>query len=123
MSPATDTRRPENLALLFQDVLTAIVRLRANRQGVTDAVVVRHHPREALKTAASQALTAGYTAEDTRHATFATAPFLDESVLNSQNPIFVQYLRKPLQAELFGTRTAGEEFFVALQQLLGRGDS
>jgi type VI secretion system protein ImpK len=49
--------------------------------------------------------------------------FLDESVLNSQNAIFVEWLRKPLQAELFGTHTAGEEFFVSLQQLLGRGDS
>ena len=44
-------------------------------------------------------------------------------VLNSQNPIFAEWLRKPLQAELFGTHTAGEEFFVSLQQLLGRGDS
>jgi len=123
MSPSADTRRPENLALLFQDVLTAIVRLRANRQGVTDANAFRHHMREALKTAASQALAAGYTAEDTRHATFATVAFLDESVLNSQNPIFVEWLRKPLQAELFGTHTAGEEFFVSLQQLLGRADS
>jgi type VI secretion system protein ImpK len=123
MSSTADTRRPENLALLFQDVLTAIVRLRANRQGVTDADAFRHHTREALKSAASQALAAGYTAEDTRHATFASVAFLDESVLNSQNPIFVEWLRKPLQAELFGTHTAGEEFFVALQQLLGRADS
>ena len=123
MSPSADTRRPENLALLFQDVLTAIVRLRANRQGVTDANAFRHHTREALKTAASQALAAGYSADDTRHATFASVAFLDESVLNSQNPIFVEWLRKPLQAELFGTHTAGEEFFVSLQQLLGRVDS
>jgi len=123
MFPSADTRRPENLALLFQDVLTAIVRLRANRQGVTDANAFRHHTREALKTAASQALAAGYTADDTRHATFAAVAFLDESVLNSQNAIFVEWLRKPLQAELFGTHTAGEEFFVSLQQLLGRGDS
>ena len=123
MSPSADTRRPDNLALLFQDVLTAIVRLRANRQGVTDADAFRHHTREALKTAASQALAAGYTADDTRHATFAAVAFLDESVLNSQNPIFAEWLRKPLQAELFGTHTAGEEFFVSLQQLLGRGDS
>jgi type VI secretion system protein ImpK len=113
MSPSADTRRPENLALLFQDVLTAIVRLRANRQGLTDANAFRHHTREAIKTAASQALAAG----------FAAVAFLDESVLNSQNPIFVEWLRKPLQTELFGTHTAGEEFFVALQQLLGRGDS
>ena len=123
MPQSADTRRPENLALLFQDVLTAIVRLRANRQGVTDANAFRHHMREALKTAASQALAAGYTADDTKHATFAAVAFLDESVLNSQNAIFVEWLRKPLQAELFGTHTAGEEFFVSLQQLLGRGDS
>ncbi len=123
MSSSTDTRRPDNLALLFQDVLTAIVRLRANRQGVSDANAFRHHTREALKNAASQALAAGYTAEDTRHATFAAVAFLDESVLNSQNPIFAEWLRKPLQAELFGTHTAGEEFFISLQQLLGRGDS
>jgi len=123
MSPSADTRRPENLALLFQDVLTAVVRLRANRQGVTDPNAFRHHMREALKTAASQALSAGYTAEDTKHATFAAVAFLDESVLNTQNAIFTEWLRKPLQAELFGTQIAGEEFFSSLQQLLGRGDS
>ena len=111
MTPSADTRRPENLALIFQDVLTAIERLRANRQGVTDANAFRHHTREALKTAASQALAAGYTADDTRHATFAAVAFLDESVLNSQNPIFADWLRKPLQEELFGTHIAGEEFF------------
>jgi len=123
MSPSADTRRPENLALLFQDVLTAIVRLRANRQGVTDANAFRHHTQEALKNAASKALTAGYSADDTRDATFAAVAFLDESVLNSQNPIFGEWLRRPLQAELFRTHTAGEEFFVNLQQLLGRQDS
>jgi type VI secretion system protein ImpK len=123
MSQSVDIRRPENLALLFQDVLTAIVRLRANRQGVTDPNAFRHHTREALKTAAAQSMTAGYAAEDVRHATFAAVAFLDESVLNSQNPIFAEWLRQPLQSELFGTHTAGEEFFVSLQQLLGRSDS
>jgi type VI secretion system protein ImpK len=123
MSPSPDTRRPENLALLFQDVLTAIVRLRSNRQGVIDATAFRHQIREALKSAASRALSAGYTADDARHATFAAVAFLDESVLNSRNPIFAEWLRKPLQAELFGTHTAGEEFFVSLQQLLGRADA
>src|ERR1035437_5789371 len=123
MSPSADTRRPENLALLFQDVLTAIVRLRANRQGVTDANAFRHHTREALKTGGHSAGGRRLFGERPRHATFASVAFLDESVLNSQNPIFVEWLRKPLQAELFGTHTAGEEFFVSLQQLLGRVDS
>src|SRR5436305_5864214 len=123
MSPSTDTRRPDNLALLFQDVLTAIVRLRANRQGVTDANAFRHHTREAIKTADGQALAAGYPAEDAKLATFAVVAFLDESVLNSQNPIFANWARQPLQEELFGTHVAGEMFFQNLQQLLGRSDS
>jgi type VI secretion system protein ImpK len=123
MSPSAATRRPESLALIYQEVLTAVERLRANRQGVTDPNAFRHHTREAIKTAAGQALAAGYPAEDVKLATFATVAFLDESVLNSQNPIFSDWLRKPLQEELFGTHIAGEVFFQNLQQLLGRSDS
>ena len=123
MSPAANTRRPENLALLYQEVLTAIERLRANRAGVNDAGAFRHHTREAIKTAASQALTAGYPADDVKLATFATVAFLDESVLNSQSPVFTDWARRPLQEELFGTHMAGEVFFQNLQQVLGRADS
>jgi len=123
MTPTQAAHRPENLALIFQEVLTAIERLRGNRQGVNDANAFRHHTREALKTAANQALASGYTSDDARFATFATVAFLDESVLNSQNPIFADWVRKPLQEELFGTHLAGEVFFQNLQQLLGRQDS
>ena len=123
MTPSVETRRPENLALIYQEALTAIERLRANRQGVTDANAFRHHTREALKTASAQAMQAGYPADDVKYATFATVAFLDESVLNSQNPIFTDWLRKPLQEELFGTHIAGETFFQNLQVLLGRQDS
>ena len=123
MTPSSAVRRPESLALIFQEVLTAIERLRGSRQGVTDAEAFRHHTREALKSAASQALAAGYNADDVRYATFATVAFLDASILNSQNPIFADWLRKPLQEELFGTHIAGETFFQNLQQLLGRSDS
>ena len=56
MSPSANTRRPDNLPLIFQEVFTAIERLRSNRQGVSDSQSFRHHTREALKTAASQAL-------------------------------------------------------------------
>jgi len=123
MTPSQENRRPENLALHFQEVLTAIERLRANRQGVTDANAFRHHTKEALKTAAGQALAAGYTPEDVKYATYATVAFLDESVLNSHNPVFADWARKPLQEELFGTQIAGEVFFQHLQALLGRNDS
>jgi type VI secretion system protein ImpK len=123
MTPSANTRRPDNLALIYQEALTAIERLRANTQGINDANAFRHHTREAMKTAANQALAAGYNSDDTKHATFAAVAFLDESVLNSQNPIFADWLRKPLQEELFGNQIAGEVFFQNLQQLVGRSDS
>ena len=123
MTPSAAARRPENLPLIFQEVFTAIERLRSNRQGVADSESFRHHTREALKTAAGQALAAGYASEDVKFATFATVAFLDESVLNSRNPVFTGWLSKPLQEELFGTHIAGEVFFQHLQQLLGRNDS
>ena len=35
--PATGVTRTDNLALIFQEVLTAVVRLRSNRQELSDA--------------------------------------------------------------------------------------
>jgi type VI secretion system protein ImpK len=123
MTPQTNTRRPDNLALIYQEAITAIERLRANTQSVSDANAFRHHTREAFKTATNQALAAGYNADDAKFATFAAVAFLDESVLTSQNPAFADWLRKPLQEELFGNQIAGEVFFQNLEQLVGRSDS
>lgn len=120
----TPVTRTANLALMFQEVLTATVRLRSNRQAVGDAESFRHHIREALKTAAQEARSSGgYSTEDIKMATFAVVGFLDESVLSSQTPLFANWPRKTLQEELFGTHMAGEIFFQNLQALLGRPDS
>jgi len=116
--------RSANLALILQEVLTATVRLRANRQAVSDAESFRHHIREALRTAAQEARnSAGYSTDDIKLATFAVVGFLDESILSAQNPLFAAWPRKTLQEELFGTHMAGEIFFQNLQQLLGKPDS
>jgi type VI secretion system protein ImpK len=115
--------RTENLALNFQEVMTAIVRLRANRQAVSDAESFRHHMREALRLAAGDAQRAGYQTEDIKLAAFATVALLDESILNSRNPLFADWPRKPLQEEMFGIHVAGETFFQYAQQLLSRNDS
>ena len=123
MAPAPETQKQETLALFYQEVLTAIVRLRATRQGVADANAFRQQTGAAIASASSQALAAGYSADDVKRATFAVVAFLDESVLNSGNAIFADWLRKPLQEELFGTHIAGELFYQNLQQLLSRGDS
>jgi type VI secretion system protein ImpK len=122
--PASGATRNENLALIFQEVLTAIVRLRSNRQELSDAESFRFYMREAIKAAVQEARNqAGYNADDIKMATLALVGFLDESVLNTRNPIFADWPRKPLQEELFGIHMAGEIFFRNLEQLMGRGDS
>lgn len=115
--------RRDNLALHFQEVLTAVVRLRANRQNVTDAESFRHLMREALKMASADAMRAGYNHDDIKLTAFSTVALLDESILNSRNPLFVDWPRKPMQEEMFGIHVAGETFFQYAQQLLQRNDS
>ena len=116
-------RRPENLAFLFQEILTVIVRIRANRQPVTDAQKFRVDMKAALKRAEKDALTKGYMPNDIRPATFAVVAFLDESVLNSTNAAFADWSRMPLQEEMYGNQMAGEIFFENLQRLVARPDN
>ena len=113
----------ENLALIYQEVLTAITRLRSNRQAATDAGTFRNQMKAAISAAESEATSKGYPLEDTRLATFAVVAFLDESILNSNNPVFADWPRMPLQEELFGGHTAGEIFFQCIDRLLARSDS
>ncbi len=118
------SQRQGLLAVCFQEPITAIVRLRAGRQAVSDSDQFREHMRHALQTAAREARDAGgYSSADVRSATFAVVAFLDESILNSRNPAFTDWARKPLQEELFGTHVAGEVFFDNLGELLARPDS
>jgi type VI secretion system protein ImpK len=111
------------LALAFQELLTAIVRLRAGRQAVTDSESFRNQIRQALQMADQDGRRQGYSAEEIELASFAVVAFLDESILNARNAIFADWARKPFQEERFGTHTAGEDFFKYLQKLLGQNDS
>jgi type VI secretion system protein ImpK len=115
--------RGENLALLFQELFTAVVRLRSGRQEITSAEKFRNQVLQAIRVVEQQARNRGYTDEDVRLAVFAVVAFLDESILNLRQPVFADWVRKPLQEELFGRHVAGEVFFENLQQLLGRRDS
>lgn len=116
-------QRGWNLALSFQEVFTAIVRLRYNRQAVSSADSFRAQVKQALKAAEQEARTRGYGPEDTRRVIFAVVAFLDESVLSSRNPIFADWPRLPLQTELFGHQNAGEIVFDDIQKLLNRNES
>jgi type VI secretion system protein ImpK len=125
-SPAANAepaRIADNLPLIFQEVMTVVVRLRANRQPVTNSETFRAQVQNALKLAEQNALRRGYGQEDVRVAVFAVVAFLDESILNSQNPIFADWPRRPLQLEIFGVQIAGEIFFRNVERLLTRQDS
>lgn len=117
------SRRSDNLALAYQDILTAIVRIRANRQVVADSQAFRSRIQVALRAAEKEGAAKGYAPEDVRLATTAIVAFLDESVLNSSNPAFSDWSRMPLQQELFGHNVAGESFFENLERLQHRSDS
>jgi type VI secretion system protein ImpK len=119
----TASGRTENLALVYQDVLTVIVRLRSNRQAVSHAESFRANMRSALRKAEQDAAARGYAGEEIQHASFAVVAFLDESVLNSRNPSFAEWVRRPLQEELFGGHVAGEVFFQRLNTLLAAKES
>ena len=117
------TTRVNSLSLCFQEVLTAILRVRFQRQQVQDAESFRAQMRRSLQSGMQDARSAGYTSETVQMGVFATVAFLDESVLNLQSPVFGDWARRPLQEELFGGHLAGEAFFRNLQQLLAAQDS
>jgi len=116
-------RRVENLAYVFQELLTVGERLRSNRQQVADAPSFRAQIWAAVRQADDDARRRGYTSDDIELATFATIAFLDESILNLRLPVFADWPRQPLQEERYGHHIAGEIFFQNLQKLLGRQDS
>jgi type VI secretion system protein ImpK len=120
---AEPARRRGTLALTLQEAITAIVRLRANRQTAADAESFRAHLKQLLATADDQARRAGYDQGSVKRAIYAATVFLDESVLNSSQPMFSDWPRKPLQEEIFGGHMGGEVFFQNLRELLGRPDS
>jgi type VI secretion system protein ImpK len=122
-APAASQQYRGALALALQEALTATVRLRSNRQAISDETSFRAHIRQALQAAEWEGRKAGYSGEDVRLAIFAVVAFLDESVLNSGNRLLVNWPRKPLQEELFGGHVAGEIFFQNLRHLLGRDAS
>ena len=121
--PAQDVLARGRLARMLQEALTAVVRLRAGRQPVPDAVAFRQQMTQLLQRADGEARQAGYPPDDVRLAVFAVVALLDESALNSRQPALVDWARRPLQDELFGGHLAGEWFFQHVEQLLARPDS
>jgi type VI secretion system protein ImpK len=115
--------RLDNMALIFQELLTIIMRLRTDRQRVFDAEVFRNQIRNTLKAAETEAIRRGYTPEDVRMCLFAVVAFLDESIGYSKVPALAQWWQRTLQEEMFSVSTANELFFRNVERLLSRPDS
>lgn len=116
-------RSSENLALLYQGLLTGIVRLQAKREHIPDAEVFRRRTMRALQDVERDARSAGYEIDDIRDTHFAVVAFLDSVVLNSAEARRAEWERKTLQEELFGQSDAGVVFFEKLERFRSRRDS
>jgi type VI secretion system protein ImpK len=120
---AAESRRPENLALVYQELFTVIERMRSNRLQVPDSGAFRAQVKEMLRAAVDEARRRGYSDESIKLGQYAAVAFLDESILNLRWPVFADWPRQPLQEDLYQHHIAGEVFFQNLQALLGRNDS
>ena len=117
------SRRGESLAMLYQGLLTGIVRMQSGRQHISDAESFRKRTQTALQEVERDAVAAGYDGSDVRETHFAVVAFLDSVVLNSNEPIRAEWERQTLQEELFGQTDAGVVFFEKLERLRARRDS
>lgn len=104
-APADDQRH-SNLALSFQELFTAMVRLHFRKQSVPDVNAFRAHMRDAFQAASADAGALGYEPEYIQLAVFAAASCLDDAIRQSMNPLFERWIRQPLAAELFPTSSA-----------------
>lgn len=111
------------LALIFQEALTAVTRLRANRASVTDVAAFREHMLELLRRAEKLGQSQGYDPADLQLSAFAVVALLDESALSSPEGAWSDWARRPLQEQLFGGHMAGEWFFQHIERLLARPDT
>jgi type IV/VI secretion system ImpK/VasF family protein len=116
------SERKTNLALSYQELLTATVRLRFNRQSAPKPDVFRAHMHEAYRLSTLEAENNGYQPEYVRMAGQAVIAFLDETVAVSGNTAFSGWWISPLTQELFPNAPA-DAFYRDLENLLSTRDS
>jgi type VI secretion system protein ImpK len=118
-----DLMERETLAVIFQEPLTAVVRVWANPQMTQDPHGLRENMKNALKSSIEAARRKSFSDEETKLAMFAIVAYLDETILTQSQPAFADWRRKPLQEELFGVHIAGEIFFQNLENIIRQPDS
>jgi len=112
-----------NLALLYDAILTNIVRLQASRQQIPDVESFRKRIKATLQEIEHVTVPAGYDIQDIRDTHFAVVALLDSVILHSNSPVRAQWETRLLQQELFGHAEAGVVFFEKLASFQTRRDS
>lgn len=120
---ALATLRTNSLAIAFQDVITVILRVRYRVQQVSDVAGFRASIRKMIASGTQETRRLGYSDQTSQTALYAIIAFLDESILNSQDPAFLDWARRPLGEEMFGGHFAGEYFFRHVQDALVQQDT
>jgi type VI secretion system protein ImpK len=113
--------REENLALLYQGVLTGIVRVQVGRQPIIDPNAFQRRMEDLLLEVEREAGKAGYGKEEVEEANYAVVAFLDETVLTSNDPARDRW--SSWQAKRYTGSIAGEGFFEHLKVLRNRRES
>jgi type VI secretion system protein ImpK len=107
---------------MFQEPLTTTVRLRSG-MSPENPQKFRKDMRNQVEAISEKAQGIGFNQDDSSSAAFAVVAFLDETILNVRPPSLVDWLREPLQHEMFGHFVAGKEFFERMEKLLRRPES
>jgi type VI secretion system protein ImpK len=112
-----------NLALLYESILTNIVRLQASRQQIPDVESFRKRIKSTLQEIEHVTVPAGYDIKDIRDTHFAVVALLDSVILHSNAPVRAEWETRLLQQELFGHAEAGVVFFEKLANFQTRRES
>ena len=113
--------RAERLALLYQGMLTAIVRIQSGKQPLTDANTFQKRMESLLDEIEREAIKVGYRTQDIQDAHYAIIAFLDETIQRSSDANRNQWT--PLQAKRYAQAMAGEGVYERLKTIRTRRDS
>lgn len=104
------------LAELYSPCFVHILELQST-DDYGDSEAVRKQIYDLLDQCEEAAKEAGVPAEDIEHAKFAVVAFIDETILSSDWQGTDEWMKTPIQLELYDQFDAGEVFFDRLQEL------
>jgi type VI secretion system protein ImpK len=101
-----------------EPIFILINKIRMSPDELGDMDVLRNQITELLKEMDSKARSVGFSGEEIKLAQYALVVFLDEVILGSLWQERDLWEEEPLQLELYGKNTGGEDFFREIEKIL-----